>query len=167
MNFVRAIKHGCSGHWLVQRYFSAAALAAITQAVQVCEQQHPGEIRVAIEAALHPLAALRGVTPRQRAVEVFAQQRVWDTEHNNGVLIYFLLADQAVEIVADRFVARGRVPQAEWDAACRQIETHFRDRRFEAGAVAGVQAVATILARYPPGPSDVGNELPDTPLILT
>jgi uncharacterized membrane protein len=151
---------------MVQRYFPQAALDAIAQAVKDCEHSHPGEIRFVIEAALHPAAVWHGLTPRQRAVEVFAQQRVWDTEHRNGVLIYLLLADRAVEIVADRFVARGRVPQAEWDAACRQIEAHFRAGRFEAGAVAGVQAVAQILAQYPPGPADVGNEMPDAPLIL-
>jgi uncharacterized membrane protein len=162
----RFLKHASTGHWVVQRHFPQTALDAIAQAVKDCELSHPGEIRFVIEAALHPAAVLSGLTPRQRAVEVFAQQRVWDTEHNNGVLIYLLLADRAVEIVADRFVARGRVPQAEWDAACRQIETHFRAGRFEAGAVAGVQAVAQILAQYPPGPVDVGNEMPDAPLIL-
>lgn len=166
MTITRALRHSCTGHWQVRRHFPASVLAAIARAVQACERQHPGEIRVVIEAALHPLAAWRGVTPHQRAIEVFAQQRVWDTEHNNGVLIYFLLADRAVEIVADRFVARGRVPQAEWDAACRAIEAQFRERRFETGVIVGVEAVAAILARYPPGPTDVGNELPDAPLIL-
>jgi uncharacterized membrane protein len=150
----------------VRRDFPQKTLDAITQAVRDCERHHPGEIRFVIEAALHPAALWHGLTPRQRALEVFAQQHVWDTEHNNGVLIYLLLADRAVEIVADRYVARGRVSQTEWDAACREIEKHFRDGRFEAGAVAGVQAVAAILARYPPGPKDTGNELPDAPLLL-
>lgn len=166
MNLLRFLRHACTGHWLLRRDFPQATLDAITRAVKDCEQSHPGEIRFVIEAALHPAAAWAGIAPRQRAVEVFAQQRVWDTEHNNGVLIYLLLADRAVEIVADRYVARGRVPQAEWDAACREIEKHFREGRFEAGAVAGVRAVAAILARYPPGPKDVGNEMPDAPLLL-
>ena len=166
MNIRRLFKHACTGHWLVRRYFAQASLDAIARAVKDCEQHHPGEIRFVIEASLHTGAVFAGVTPRQRAVEVFAQQRVWDTEHNNGVLIYLLLADRAVEIVADRYVARGRVPQAEWDEACQVLQKHFRLGNFEAGAIAGVQAVSTILARYPPGPRDVGNELPDAPLVL-
>lgn len=166
MNIARFLKHACIGQWLVRRYFSASALESIGRAVKDCEQHHPGEIRFVIEAALHAGAVFAGVTPRQRAIEVFAQQRVWDTEHNNGVLIYLLLADRAVEIVADRYVARGRVPQSEWDTACHALQQHFREGNFEAGAVAGVRAVAAILARYPPGPRDVGNELPDAPLLL-
>ncbi len=166
MNIMRFFKHACTGHWLVRRYFSATALENIGRAVKDCEQHHAGEIRFVIEASLHSGAVIAGITARQRAVEVFAQQRVWDTEHNNGVLIYLLLADRAVEIVADRYVARGRVPQAEWDAACHALQKHFRLGNFEAGAVAGVQAVAAILARYPPGPRDIGNELPDAPLLL-
>ncbi len=166
MSISRFFKHACTGHWLVRRYFSATALENIGRAVKDCEQHHPGEIRFVIEASLHTGAVIAGVTPRQRALEVFAQQRVWDTEHNNGVLIYLLLADRAVEIVADRYVARGRVPQAEWDAACHELRKHFRLGNFEAGAVACVQAVSAILARYPPGPRDVGNEMPDAPLLL-
>ncbi|TXH04643.1 MAG: hypothetical protein E6R07_08275 [Nevskiaceae bacterium] len=166
MHLARLLRHACTGHWQLRRDFPPSAQSAIAQAVRDCERQHPGEIRFVIEAALSLSAVWRGVTSRQRALEVFAQQRVWDTAHNNGVLIYLLLADRAVEIVADRFVARGRVPQAEWDAACRSLEAPFREGHFEAGAVAGVQAVAAILARYPPGPADVGNELPDEPLLL-
>lgn len=166
MNIARVLKHACTGHWRVRRYFTATALENIGHAIKDCEQHHPGEIRFVIEASLHVGAVVAGITPRQRAIEVFAQQRVWDTEHNNGVLIYLLLADRAVEIVADRYVARGRVPQPEWDAACLELQKHFREGHFEAGAVAGVKAVAAILARYPPGPRDVGNELPDAPLLL-
>ncbi|MES2491323.1 MAG: TPM domain-containing protein [Pseudomonadota bacterium] len=166
MNIRRFFKHASTGQWLVRRYFSQASLDAIARAVKDCEQLHPGEIRFVIEAALSPAAAGSGITPRQRAVEVFAQQRVWDTEHNNGVLIYLLLADHAIEIVADRYVARGRVPQAEWDAACRELQKHFKLGNYEAGAIACVHAVSTILATHPPGPRDVGNEMPDAPLVL-
>lgn len=162
----RLFKHASIGHWLARRAFPAATLLAIEQAVKACEHQHPGEVRFAVEPALPLHAVLQGVTPHARAVQVFSELRVWDTEHNNGVLIYVLLADRAVEIVADRGVARGRVPQAEWDAACRAIESHFREARFEAGALAGVQAVAAVLTRYPAGPKDVGNEQPDAPMML-
>ncbi len=154
------------GQLAARRSFPAVTLDAIEHAVRTCEARHPGEIRFALEPSLPAISLLRGTTPRQRAIQVFSDLRVWDTEHNNGVLIYVLLADHAVEIVADRFVARGRVPQAEWDAACRLIEGHFSKGQFEAGALAGIAAVADILARYPPGPRDVGNELPDPPVIL-
>ena len=110
MSLLRFLRHASTGHWRVRHCFPEPALAAIAAAVKDCEQLHPGEIRFVIEAALPAGALCEGVTPRQRALEVFAQQRVWDTEHNNGVLIYLLLADRAIEIVADRYVARGSTP---------------------------------------------------------
>lgn len=162
----RCLRHASTGQWHARRLFPASVLATVEQSVHDCEHQHPGEVRFAVEPALPLRAVWDGVTPRQRAVQVFSELRVWDTAHNDGVLIYVLLADRAVEIVADRGVARGHVPQAEWDAACRVIESHFREGRYQAGAVAGVQAVAAVLARYPAGPKDVGNEQSDAPVIL-
>lgn len=155
-----------AGRWTVRRYFPSLALDAVEQAVRACESRHAGEIRFAVEASLPLGAVLAGVSPRDRAVEVFSQLRVWDTEHNNGVLIYLLLSEHDVEIVADRAVAGGRVPQAEWEACCQAMEAQFRAGAFEAGAIAGVEAVADVLARHPPGRPDVGNELPDRPVIL-
>lgn len=162
----RLFAHASTGHLHARRIFPAATRAAIEQAVKDCEHEHPGEVRFVIEPALPLWAVWRRLTPRQRAVQVFSELRAWDTEHNDGVLIYVLLADRAVEIVADRGVARGRVPPQEWDAACHLMESHFREGRFEDGAVAGVRAVAAVLARYPAGPRDVGNEQPDAPVIL-
>jgi uncharacterized membrane protein len=164
--FKRLCVHASTGHWLARRDFSPATLRAIEHAVKSCEQKHPGEVRFAVEPALSLRAVLQGVTPRQRAVQVFSELRMWDTEHNDGVLIYLLLADRAVEIVADRGVARGRVPQAEWDAVCRVMQAQLRERHYEAAAIAGVQAVAAVLAHYPAGPQDVGNEQSDAPVIL-
>jgi uncharacterized membrane protein len=165
MQLIRALRHLCSGSLLLRRRFDAATLAAIGQAVGRCEAQHAGQIRFAVEAAL-PLSALwRNQTPRERAVEVFSELRVWDTEHNNGVLIYLLLADHDVEIVAERGVAGGAVSQQEWDACCRVMEQHFRAGAFRAGAVAGIEAVAAVLARHPQGPRGT-NELPDAPAVL-
>lgn len=165
--FKRLLKHAFTGHYALRRVYPPEKLRAIEFAVRDCEKMHPGEIRFAIEASLHLAAVLRGVTPRERAVQVFSDLRVWNTENNDGVLIYILLADHAVEIVADRGVARGRVPQSEWDAVCREMQRHFRDGLYETGSVAGIQAVADVLARYPAGPVDVGNELPDAPAILS
>jgi hypothetical protein len=155
-----------SGRWASRRLFPAAVLDAIERAVRDCESRHPGEIRFVIEGAL-PLADLfEGIHPRERAVELFSDLRVWDTEHNNGVLIYVLLADRDVEIVADRGVAGGRVPVTEWEACCRVIESHYKAGRFEAGSIAGIEAVAAVLARFPPDRPDVGNEMPNAPVLL-
>lgn len=162
----RLWRHLITGPLAVRRSFPRATLDAITTAVRGCESRHAGEIRFAVEAHLAPAAVWNDVTPRQRAIEVFSQLRVWDTAHNNGVLIYVLLADRAVEIVADRAVVSGLVAQAEWDAVCAPIQQHFREGRFAEGAVAGVNGVADVLARYPPGEPDVGNEMPDEPVLL-
>lgn len=162
----RLWRHLSTGSLAVSRHFPASTLNAVTAAVRACESRHAGEIRFAVEAALGPAAVWSGVTPRERAIEVFSQLRVWDTADNNGVLIYVLIADRAVEIVADRAVAGGRVGQEEWRAACARVEQQFRAGRFTEGAVAGVEAVADVLGRYPPGKPDVGNEMPDEPVIL-
>lgn len=162
----RLRRHLFTGQLAVRRYFPEATLAAITEAVRVCESRHAGEIRFVIEAALPTAAVWRGLSPRERALEVFAEQRVWDTAHNNGVLLYVLIADRAVEIVADRGVGGGHVAQAEWPAVCALIEAHYRAGRFREGSVAGVAAIAEVLARHAPGLPDVGNEMPDRPLIL-
>jgi uncharacterized membrane protein len=163
----RALKHLTTGHLALSRRFPRRTLEAIEAAVHDCEQQHPGEIRFAAEAALHLPALIRGTTPRARAIEVFSQLRVWDTEHNNGVLIYLLLADHAVEIVADRGVAGGRVPQAEWDGVCALMRERFRAGDFEGGSIKGIKAVADVLARYPAGSRGERNELPDAPVLLS
>jgi uncharacterized membrane protein len=149
--------------------FPAATLDAIEQAVARAERTHAGEIRFAIETSLAPLHVLNELTPRDRALDVFSRLRVWDTEHNNGVLIYVQLADRDVEIVADRGFL-GRVNPSEWEGVCRLMEAHFRAGRFQAGAIAGVDAVGTLLARhYPPQAGQAGvkhNQLPDRPTLL-
>jgi uncharacterized membrane protein len=162
----RFLKHLWAGRWQLRSRFTPAVLTQIEQSVKACEQRHAGEIRVAVEAALPLEDLLRRCSARDRAIEVFSRLRVWDTEHNNGVLIYVLLADRDVEIVADRGVAGGRVAASEWAACCRIIETHFRNGRYAEGMTAGIEAVATVLARHPPDDSDVGNELPDAPALL-
>lgn len=163
----RWLRHLGSGPLALRRRFPPHALEAIAAAVRACESRHGGEIRFAIEPALEPRALWAGLTPRERARQVFSQLGVWDTEHNNGVLIYVLLADHDVEIVADRGVAGARVPPQAWEHCCRVMERHFRAGHFREGAVAGVDAVAAVLAEHaPPGVADVGNELPDRPALL-
>ncbi len=162
----RGLRHLLAGRWTARRCFPPAVLAEVEAAVKRCEGRHPGEIRFAVEAGLPLSELLAGVSPRERAIEVFSRLRVWDTEDNNGVLIYVLLADRDVEIVADRGVADRRVPQSEWEACCRVMERHFAAGRFGEGAVAGIEAVSEVLTRYPCGRIDVGNELPDAPALL-
>jgi uncharacterized membrane protein len=169
MQIGRLIRHAAATHWRTRMLFPAATLDAIEQAIGRAEKTHAGEIRFAIETGLTPLHILSGLMPRARALEVFASLRVWDTEHNNGVLIYVQLADRTVEIVADRGF-QGRVSPAEWEAVCRLMEEHFRAGRFETGSIAGVDAIGNLLARhFPPNPERSArshNQLPDRPTLL-
>jgi uncharacterized membrane protein len=169
MQIARFVRHAAATHWRTRMLFPAATLDAIEQAVGRAEQTHRGEIRFAVETSLSPLRILADLAPRRRALEVFAHLKVWDTEHNNGVLIYVQLADRVVEIVADRGLAR-HVKQAEWDSVCRMMEEHFRAGRFKAGSIAGVDAIGTLLARHfpaaPPPGGATANELPDRPTLL-
>ncbi len=162
----RWLRHLGAGPWTRRRAFPTALLDEIERTVRELESRHPGEIRFAVETALHPADLWRGLSPRERAVEMFSRLRVWDTEHNNGVLIYLLLADRDVEIVVDRGVGEGRVPAAEWQRCCRVMQQYFQKRRFRDGALAGLQQVAAVLAQYPPDRPDHGNELPDRPAVL-
>jgi uncharacterized membrane protein len=165
----RLLRHAAATNWRTRMLFPKSTLDAIEQAVARAERTHRGEIRFAIETALAPMHILNGVQPRARALEVFAHLRVWDTEHNNGVLIYVQVADRHVEIVADRGF-EGRVSVPEWEAVCRLMEEHYRAGRFETGSVAGVDAVGSLLTRhFPPHPDRSGeshNELPDRPTLL-
>jgi uncharacterized membrane protein len=169
MHLGRLIRHVAASHWRTRLLFPKSTLDAIEQAVARAERTHAGEIRFAIETSLAPLLVINDLSPRARALDVFAHLKVWDTEHNNGVLIYVQLADRDVEIVADRGLA-ARVSQSEWEAVCRLMEEHFRAGRHEAGAIAGVDAVGTLLARhYPadvPPSAPAHNQLPDRPTLL-
>lgn len=140
-------------------------MRAIEAAIKESETAHFGEIRFAVETALDARSLFAGKSAHDRAVEVFSQLRLWDTEHNNGVLIYLLLADRRVEIVADRGVHRDVGAQG-WEAICREMEQQFRLGRFEEGVVAGIRAVARHLVRYYPASGENENELPDKPLIF-
>ena len=169
MRFGRMMRHITATHWRTRMLFPSAALDAIQQAIARVEQLHDGELRFAIETALTPLHIWHEVAPHDRALEVFGLLRVWDTEANNGVLIYVQLADRHVEIVADRGF-RGKVSDAEWQAVCRLMEEHFRAGRFQIGSIAGVEAIGNLLTRHFPalsGPAAHSqNQLPDRPALL-
>lgn len=162
----RWLRHLSTGAIVRQRAFPKSTLDAIERAIRDAESSHPGEIRFAVESALSISQLWQGMTPREVATSAFSQLGVWDTEHNNGVLIYVLLADRDVEIVTDRAVGEGRVPQSEWQSVCDRMRDHFRQGQFELGAIEGVRAVAEVLSRYPPDRPDVGNELPNAPVLL-
>lgn len=161
----RILKHLFYPDWLAWRAFPTASRKAIERTIMDSEVRHGGEIRFAVEPNLALAPLLRGVDARQRAVELFGQLRVWDTERNNGVLIYLLLADRDVEIVADRGL-NGRVQSAEWEAICQQMEADFHRGAFEAGVRQGIKAIGELLARHFPPPADNRNELPDRPTLI-
>jgi uncharacterized membrane protein len=165
MEWRRLLRHLFATRHGLRAKFDGRVLNAIEQAVRASEAQHRGEIRFAIEGALHATAVWGGVTAASRAKHVFAELDVWDTEHNNGVLVYVLIADRAVEIVADRGFA-GRVEAAEWRAACLAMETQFRQGRYLEGSVAGIEAVGRSIARHFPAAGGGPNELTDRPTLL-
>jgi uncharacterized membrane protein len=169
MRMRRLLRHAAALHWRTRMLFPRATLDAIQEAIVRAERAHAGEIRFAVETALPPRRIIGEIDPRARALEVFSDLRVWDTERNNGVLIYVLIADRSVEIVADRGLSE-RVASAEWEAVCRMMEEHFRAARFKAGSIAGIDAVGGLLARHFPAaiPNQAAarNELPDQPTLL-
>lgn len=161
----RFFDHVATDHRDVRRAFPEAALDAIEKAIAAGERTHRGQVCVAIEAALSPARVLRHLTPRERALEVFGLLRVWDTEENAGVLLYLLLADRAVEIVADRGIHR-RVGDALWQQICANLEAEFRAGRYADGVVQAVERMSAILATHFPRDGAGGNELSDRPAIL-
>ena len=165
MNIKRIARHLLVTHWQVNRAFPRQTLIAIEEAIKASKTAHVGEIRFAVEGALHSTPLFKGQSARERAIEVFSQLRVWDTEHNNGVLIYLLLADRDVEIVADRGI-HARVDSQEWEKICRTMETAFKQANYEAGVVSGIQAVTQHLVVHFPAVGDDRNELPDKPVVL-
>lgn len=150
----------------MRHFFPQSALANIAAEIGKSETLHLGELRFAVEPGLHLHDLLRGKTARQRALEVFSQLRIWDTEHNSGVLIYLLLAERGVEIVADRGI-HARVGDESWQSICRQMQTRFQNSEFELGVIEGIRAITALLQQhFPTGGMHKSNELPDTPVIL-
>lgn len=150
---------------MTRHHFTPLVLAQIEAAIRETEALHGGEIRFVIETALDLGDLVEDLPARQRALQLFGRLGVWDTEHNNGVLVYLLLADHIVEIVADRGIA-ARIAQSDWEGVCREMEQHFRERRFTEGAVAGIRGVGRLLARHFPGRHAPADELPNQPVLL-
>ena len=165
MQLGRALKHLVTADWVALRAFPKQTLDRIERAIAASEKTHAGELRFALEASLEPLDVLRDRSVRDRALELFSTLRVWDTEHNSGVLIYLQLVDRRIEIIADRGINQ-RVAQAEWDAICRRMEAAFRTGRFERGAIDAIDEITQLLARHFPPGADNPDELPDRPVIV-
>jgi uncharacterized membrane protein len=165
MRLRRILTHLLTTAWSVRRAFPVRLLDAIEQTTGECEATHAGQIRFAVEHSLDLPELLRGESARERAVDVFSLLRVWDTEQNNGVLIYLLLADHDVEIVADRGI-HARVGADAWERICQSMEAAFRRGDFESGVLGGIRAVSEHLQRHYPAQGGRANELPDRPAVL-
>src|SRR5918992_2910496 len=153
MDLGRIARHLLAMPGALKRAFPPATMAAIEQAIAAGEREHRGEVRFAAEAALDVPVLFAGQSARERAIDVFSQLRVWDTAENNGVLIYLLLADRDIEIVADRGL--NAVTAKDWQAICETMETGLRRGEFQRAVIEGIEAVSRLLARhFPPRAGD-------------
>lgn len=154
------------GWFQLHRRFPSSLLDDIAVAIAKGECRHLGEVRVAVEARLSPLAVLAGVDATLRARQVFDQLHVWDTEHNNGVLIYVLLAERRIEIVADRGIGR-HVSSEEWATVCGHMREAYARGEWSEGSLRGIDAVHALLERhFPANGASRQDELPDRPVLL-
>lgn len=165
MDLHRLLRHLASSRRRQRHAFPPAVTQAIAAAVRAAEEHHRAEVRFVVESALEPLSVLRGQSPRERALEVFSLLRVWDTGRNDGVLVYVLLADRAVEIVADRGV-HAAAPPDTWPRICRAMEAAYARGDYEQGSLAAILAVAQALGACVPADPARANELPDEPVLM-
>ena len=162
----RLLKHRLLDEDDTRKAIPPELLERLKRRVAASENRHSGQIRICIEASLPTTYVWRDATPRQRAVAMFGKLRMWDTEHNNGVLVYLLLAERAIEVVADRGLSK-RVPQAEWAAMVQRMGAAFREDRFEDGLTQALEEVSALLVQHFPlatGESN-SNELPNEPVL--
>jgi uncharacterized membrane protein len=165
MGIGRIGRHLLEHHWRVRRIFPRQVLDVIEQAIKAAEAGHSGQIRFVVEGALDGAPLFKGQSARDRALDVFSQLRIWDTAHNNGVLIYLLLADRKVEIIADRGID-AKVGAAGWAEICAAMQAEFAQANFVAGVVKGITAVSRQLERYFTNSGADANELPDAPVVI-
>jgi uncharacterized membrane protein len=165
MGLKRIGKHLLEHNWRVRRVFPSQALTTIEQAIKAGEATHSGQVRFVVEGALDGKPLFRDQPARERALDLFAQLRIWDTAHNNGVLIYLLLADRQVEIIADRGID-AKVGREGWEQICKAMESDFKAGNFAGGVVRGIEAVSKQLAVHFPKHGGGNNELPDAPVVM-
>ena len=165
MGVKRIGRHLLEHRWRERRIFTPKVLAAIEQAIKMSEATHSGQIRFVVEGALDGKPLFKDQPARERALDIFSHLRIWDTAHNNGVLIYLLLADRQVEIIADRGID-AKVGAAGWQKICAAMQSDFKAGNFESGVVKGIQAVSKQLAAHFPKHGTGPNELPDAPVVM-
>jgi uncharacterized membrane protein len=165
MSIKRIGKHLLEHHWRARRIFTPKVLTAIEQAIKAGEATHSGQVRFVVEGALDGKPLFKNQPARERALDIFSHLRIWDTAHNNGVLIYLLLADRQVEIVADRGID-AKVGREGWRKICADMERDFKAGNFEAGVIKGIEAVSRQLAAHFPKHGPGKNELPDAPVVM-
>ena len=161
----RALTHLTTTAAAGRRAFPEDSLKQIEHQIAQGEQCHRAEVRLIVEAALDMDAIFSDTSNRQRALELFAQYRIWDTEENCGVLIYVNLAEHAVDIVADRNVGR-RVEAPEWHKICKIMTQGFANGKFHESTLAAIEALNTLLQQHFPGTSTAPNQLPDSAIML-
>ena len=165
MGIKRIGKHLVEHRWRVRRVFAPQVLALIEQTIKAGETTHSGQVRFVVEGALDGAPLFRDQPARHRALDIFSQLRIWDTAHNNGVLIYLLLADRQVEIVADRGID-AKVGAAGWERICTAMQADFKAGNFTGGVVKGIAAVSQQLAAHFPKHGAGPNELSDKPVVI-
>jgi uncharacterized membrane protein len=163
--FKRLGRHLFISPLALKKRFPKAVMQRIEQAIAESEQSHLGEIRFAVELNLPLLDILRKKSGQQRAVEVFSQLQVWDTEQNNGVLLYLLLADHDFEILADRGIHQ-HVGKQGWARISHEMEMLFKQGQFEAGVLHGITQINNLLSQHYPATTNNHNELPNAPVII-
>jgi uncharacterized membrane protein len=163
--FGRVLRHWRVSRADARRAFRESTLNAAAQAITAGEQTHRGEVRFIVEKSLPTDEVWDGVTSRQRALALFADYGVWDTEDNCGVLIYVNLAEHKVDIVADRGIDR-KIDAATWQAVCSTMTEGFRQGRFHDATLAAIEQVNALLREHFPATGARPNELPDSPIML-
>jgi uncharacterized membrane protein len=161
----RWLQHLTTSHLALRRHFTPATLAAIDAAIAASERQHRAEIVCAVETALSAGELFRGVSSAARAAEVFSTLRVWDTAENNGVLLYVLLAERKIEIIADRGFT-GQVPVTVWQEICTDVAANFTAGRYDAGILGALERISAEACRRFPRQGGDTNELPDRTVLL-
>ncbi len=165
MGIKRITRHLLEHRWRVRQIFPPEVLASIERAIKAGEATHSGQVRFVVEGALDGAPLLRNQSARARALDVFSRLRIWDTAHNNGVLIYLLLADRDFEIVADRGID-AKVGSAVWEKICTDMEADFKTGNFAGGVIKGIAEVSRQMAVHFPKHGTGPNELPDKPVVI-
>jgi len=162
----RIFKNTFNLPFLLQRHFSKTDLASIETAIARSESMHQGEVRVAIESSFSFLEILNGKTPRDRALEIFSQYRVWDTQHNTGILIYILLSEHDIEIIADRGI-HDQEDSATWEKICQSLQHRFQKGEYLEGLLEAIGQSSKVLQQHVPAKTQNINELPNKPIVIS